>query len=234
MKREASNVNSMIKALVVLSFSPVIAFAQSKAAPNADGYVWNEAKGEKLLALKAKGDPVRGEIDFEVCQGCHRADASGRPSGAYPRLAGQHATVLIKQMTDIRAARRDNPKMDPFIGVGHVMTPQEIADIAAYLEGMPINANNGKGPGTDLERGKKLYKDDCANCHGDNGEGKAKEFYPQVSAQHYRYLLRESFWIRDGERRNANPKMVQVIKSYNDKDIEAVADYMSQLPPSKK
>lgn len=228
-------------ALFVLVLGPACAFAQPAIEPDAtekddSGKVWNEMKGEKLMALKAKGDPVVGAVSFEVCQGCHRADASGRTSGAYPRLAGQHASVLIKQMTDIRAGRRDNPKMQPFIAdADHVFSAREIADIAAYLQSLPISANNGKGPGTGLARGKEIYTKDCATCHGDMGEGDGAKFYPMVAAQHYRYLLREMIYIRDETRRNANPKMVKAIWPYKDADLEALADYMSQLPaPSIK
>jgi cytochrome c553 len=138
--------------------------------------------------------------------------------------------VLIKQIVDIRAGRRLNPKMEPFMD-DHVLTAFDIADIAVYLTALPIAANNGKGPGTALVRGKQLYETDCAACHGVKGEGDATKFYPMVAAQHYRYLLREGQLIRDGDRRNANPDMVKVIKSYSVSDLEAVADYMSQIAP---
>lgn len=193
-------------------------------------YVWNEMYAEKLQSLQTKGDPLRGEIAFEVCQGCHRAGALGRVDGSYPRLAGQHATVLIKQMTDVRAGRRDNPRMYPFADK-HVIGPQDIADIAAFLQGLPVPPNNGKGAGENLERARKLYEADCAICHGDKGEGSGEKFYPRVSGQHYKYLLRETQSIRDGERRNANPKMVRVIKGYSDADIAIVTDYMSRFAP---
>jgi cytochrome c553 len=191
---------------------------------------WNDIKGELKLALEAKGDPTRGKAAFEQCQGCHRSDASGRVSGAYPRLSGQHFTVLIKQIADIRAGRRVNPKMEPFID-DHVLTAFDIADIAVYLTALPIATNNGRGPGTALVRGKQLYENDCAVCHGIKGEGEASKFYPMVAAQHYRYLLREGQLIRDGDRRNANPDMVKVIKAYTLSDLEAVADYMSRIAP---
>lgn len=222
----------------LLTFSVLLAVTGSLVAseqqPHEEGiegrdYVWNEMYAEKLQALKAKGDAQRGEITFEVCQGCHRAGALGRVDGSYPRLAGQHATVLIKQLTDVRAGRRDNPKMYPFADK-HVIGPQDIADIAAFLEKLPVPANNGRGPGDGLEKAKSLYDADCANCHGANGEGDADKFYPRVSGQHYRYLLRESFAIRDGQRRNANPKMVRLIKEYSDADIATVSDYMSRFP----
>jgi len=139
--------------------------------------------------------------------------------------------VLIKQLTDVRAGRRDNPKMYPFADK-HVIGPQDIADIAVYLQGLPSPPDNGRGPGVDLQQARKMYDDKCAKCHGDNGEGDADKFYPRVSGQHYKYLLREALAIRDGLRRNANPKMVKVIKDYSDAELMALSDYMSRFDPA--
>ena len=218
----------MIKTLLILSLWPLVLPAQERMPANESAKVWNELKGEKLQALKLKGDNVRGAEAFEICQGCHKRGGTGSASGAYPRLAGQHATVLIEQMTDIRSGERKNPKMVPF-AEEHVLTTQEIADIAAYLQALPIPPNIGAGPGSALDRGKELYVRDCATCHGDKGEGDAGKFYPLVAGQHFKYLLREARFIRDGNRGNANPDMVKVIKSYSDNDLEAVADYISGL-----
>ena len=203
--------------------------AEPAVARTAEGYVWNEMKGEKLLALRAKGDAARGEVAFEVCRGCHRDGGSGREDGSYPRLSGQHASVLIKQITDIRASRRAVPKMLPFAN-DHVASPQDIADIALYLQNRPRPVAHGQGPGNDLERGRRLYLDDCAVCHGDDGEGDAKEFFPRLTGQHYRYLLHESKAIRDGDRTNRHLRMVEAVKRYSDADLEVVSDYVSRLP----
>lgn len=194
---------------------------------------WFEVKGELKTALEATGDVKRGEASFEQCVGCHRPDASGRVSGAYPRLSGQHGTVLIKQIVDIRSGRRSNPKMEPFIG-DHVLDAFQIADVAAYLTGLPIAAANGKGPGTLVAKGKDLFDRDCADCHGAKGQGNATKFFPMVAAQHYKYLLREVNFIRDGDRRNSNPDMVKVIKPYTSGELEAVADYMASLAAPAK
>lgn len=190
---------------------------------------WNASYPEKTEALALKGDVARGEAAFVICQGCHRVGAVGRADGSYPRLAGQHATVLIKQLTDIRSGRRSNPKMLPFAD-HQSLSVQEIADIATYLQQLPVPADQGQGDGRDLTRGAKLYEKDCATCHGPNGEGKADQFYPRLSGQHYRYLLRENRLIRNGERRNANPDMANAISGYSDEDLAAVADYISRLP----
>ena len=195
------------------------------------GYIWNEMRGEKLIALKAQGNALRGEIAFEVCQGCHDPDAGGEVDGSYPRLAGQHASVLIKQLTDVRAGLRDNQKMYPY-AAEHVVTPQEIADIALYLQQLPSPDGIGLGPGDSLEQGKQIYQSQCATCHGEQGEGDSEQFYPRVAGQHYAYLLREARMIRDGQRRNAHPEMVDAVTDYNEQALSAVADYMARLPGS--
>lgn len=192
------------------------------------GYVWDAPIGEKVEVLKRRGDAARGREAYRVCSGCHGDDAAGRPDGSYPRLAGQHATVLIKQLADIREGRRDNPKMYPF-AAKHVLDAQGIADVATYLASLPVPATVGEGTGTRLEQGRRLYRRDCAGCHGERGEGDAAKFYPALTRQHYRFLLREIHDIRDGKRRNANPEMVKVVKPYTDADMEAVSDYLSRL-----
>lgn len=224
-----SIVKCLIKAVLLLMFWPLGALAQGAASASAaDVPVWNELKGEKLEALKLSGNAARGEQAFAICQGCHRPGATGTVSGAYPRLAGQHATVLIEQMADIRSGKRKNRKMVPFADE-HVLSTGEIADIAVYLQGLPIATNLGRGPGDALERGREVYVRDCANCHGARGEGRAEKFFPLLAGQHFKYLLRELHLIRDGSRGNAHPDMVGVIKIYGDEDIEAVADYISRL-----
>lgn len=207
------------------------AVPQQPKAPGieAGNYTWNEQTGEKVEILKLKGDVERGKLAYRVCQGCHKADGSGRTDGTYPQLAGQHATVLIKQMADVREGRRENPKMFPFAGK-HAVDMQEIADIAVYLQSLPLPSGNGKGPGAGLERGKELYQKDCQICHGNNGEGNAKKFYPLVAGQHYKYMVRQLLEIRDGKRRNANPKMVKAMQNYADVDVAVMADYLSRLP----
>lgn len=216
--------------LAVLASSSVAAPPTPPVAPGIESksYRWDKLTPEEAEALKLKGDAARGRVAYEVCQGCHKPDGSGLADGAYPQLAGQHATVLIKQMGDIRVGRRDNPKMYPFAGK-HMINVQEIADIATYLQQLPIPKDNGRGPGTELARGGELYRKDCVSCHGDRGEGDARKFYPVLAGQHYLYMVRQVREIRDAKRRNANPRMVKAVKGYSDADIEAVSDYLSRL-----
>lgn len=222
-----------LASLAVLALASSPSSAQSNVQPRvpgieSPGYVWNVVENEELRALRLSANVQRGSEAYRVCHGCHRAGGVGTTDGVYPRLAGQLDTFLIKQLVDIRAGRRDNPKMYPFANE-HAVNSQDIADLAAWLNAQPSPPDNGTGDGRQLARGEVLFGKDCTSCHGRRGEGQADMFYPRVGRQHFNYLLQESRDIRDGKRRNANPKMVEAIKSYSDADLSAVADYMSRL-----
>jgi cytochrome c553 len=231
MDRRRASTTLAVSAAAALAVAGAPALAQPPAPQAAgiesEGYRWNEMEGEKMEALGLRGDSARGEEAYEVCSACHLPSGAGRPDGTFPQLAGQHATVLIKQIADIRAGRRDNPIMYPFAVT--LVDPQELADVAAYLQTLPIPPGNGQGPGTDLATGERLYRRDCVNCHGDRGQGNEGKFYPVLAGQHYEYMLRQIRDIAALRRRNANPDMVKVVKGYQDAELQAVVDYMSRL-----
>lgn len=198
------------------------------------GYVWGKLLPEQVEVLKLSGDAMRGKEAFRVCRGCHKADAAGVTDGTYPRLTGQHASVVIKQVTEVRAGVRINPKMEPF-SADHAVSPQEIADIAVFLAATESPRENGKGEGDFVAKGKKLYEEGkCMKCHGRSGEGNADKAYPVIAAQHYGYLKREMEYIQKGIRGNSHPDMVRAIKGYKHEDIEAMADYLSRLPDHRQ
>ncbi len=221
--------------LLAALLSAGLAFA-SPPAPKTQGiegkdYKWNAQEGEKVEALHKKGDVKNGKEAYEVCGACHLPSGAGRPDGTFPQLAGQHTTVLIKQMADIRAGLRDNPTMYPFAAT--LTDPQELADVAVYIESLCIPIEHGKYEGPDaaiqVAKGKELYEKQCLECHGKNGEGDKPKFYPVIAGQHYKYLLRQMTEIRDGHRRNANPDMVKVIKPYTNDQLVAISAYQASL-----
>ncbi len=224
----------MERLATTLALAALVALpAAAQVAPKgkgieSDDYEWNKMEGgEKELALTLEGDIENGEEAYEICSGCHLPSGAGRPDGTFPQLAGQHPNVIIKQMADIRAGRRDNPIMYPF--AISLIDQQELADVSAYIQTLPIPTDNGKGPGTNLELGKELYDRDCVSCHGDKGEGDAAKFYPVLAGQHYKYMLRQIHEIATKKRRNANPDMVKIVEKYTEEEQDAVVDYMSRL-----
>lgn len=173
-----------------------------------------------------------GEI-YELCATCHNDNGWGKEDGSFPVIAGQHRSVIIKQLADIRARNRENPTMYPFTGDDMLGGPQGLEDVAGYIAQLPVNPTPATGEGIRLDVGKKLFNEKCMACHGDHGQGNAEAFFPKIQGQHYAYILRQLQWIRDGRRKNANPAMLALIKEMDDKTFEAIADYVSRLEPKE-
>ncbi len=239
MKKSLVTLLSLVAATSVLAGPP----APKKEGIESKDYKWNAQEGEKIEALQKKGDVKAGKEAYEVCGACHLPSGAGRPDGTFPQLAGQHTTVLIKQMADIRAGLRDNPTMYPFAIT--LTDPQELADAAAYIQSLCIPVDHGKydskrmdaargwkapaDTAIKLAQGKDLYEKECKNCHGANGEGEKEKFYPVIAGQHYKYLLRQMTEIRGGHRRNANPDMVKIIKKYDNDQLVAISAYQASM-----
>ena len=192
------------------------------------------AQQEVEAALKLTPNPDNGREVFKVCAICHLPEGWGTQDGYYPQIAGQLQSVIIKQLADIRARNRDNPTMRPFTAPRLLGGPQEIADVAAYISQLPMNPENGVGSGDDLEFGKKLFRENCEDCHGESGDGNAKKHIPSIRGQHFGYLTRQFEWIRSGRRRNADQEMEKQINRFTKREEYAVLDYVSRLGPAPK
>ena len=214
----------ILAASLVSIFVPALSVAQPA----------DDAMREYDQAMNLTPNRANGKKVYKICAVCHTPEGWGLESGAYPQVAGQLPTVLIKQLADIRARNRDNPTMLPFTSPQLLGGAQEIADVAAYISQLPMSPHNGVGPGTDLVLGEKLYKDNCVECHGEHGEGILDDHIPLIYGQHYRYLLRQFEWIKNERRRNADKKMVKQIHGFSHRDIRAVLDYVSRIKPPKE
>jgi len=188
---------------------------------------------ELTQAMKLEGNVEKGREVFKLCIGCHSSNGWGLKDGTFPQLSGQYRSVIIKQLADIRAGNRDNPFMEPIARESVMGGPQAIADVAAYIATLPMNPEPGNGAGGNDARAEKLFYRKCAECHGADGSGDAKRFFPRIQGQHYEYLLRQIKWMLEGKRRNANPNMVKRIKKMKMKDLELLVDYVSRLKPPK-
>lgn len=194
---------------------------------------WNMSHGEKDDALVLIPDLDNGRAIFRSCADCHLPEGWGTVDGTLPQLAGQHRTVLIKQLADIRMGNRDNPTMYPFALAEAIGGAQALADVTHYIQNLPMSPVNGKGPWVDEERlkqGEMLYEANCRMCHREEGQGSYEMYYPRLQGQHYVYLLRQSEWIRDGKRRNANLSMVRKIAKFSNEDLQLVLNYVSRIP----
>jgi cytochrome c553 len=228
-------VKRVMKTLAVAS---AVSLSFGVSAADTSGWAKGTTSGEADAAMHLEPDMENGMDVYEVCSACHMPEGWGMEDGTFPQLAGQYRSVLIKQLADIRALNRDNPTMYPFALPESIGDEQALADVTAYIAKLPMNPANGKGPwekGTpEYDQGKKLYDDNCVRCHGEHGEGDEEKFYPRIEGQHYKYMLRQFEWIRDGKRRNANPDMVEQIKGFSDKDMQMVINYIARYPVDPK
>jgi len=127
---------------------------------------------EFSTAMGLEPDLAAGKAAYEqLCAECHGQDGWGSTGGEYPQLAGQHRSVIIKQLADIRAGNRDNPKMFPIMEDSQMGDPQTIADIAAYVSTLLMDSFPAAGDGDNLPKAQQIYERMCARCHGAKGEG---------------------------------------------------------------
>ncbi|MBK8119160.1 MAG: c-type cytochrome [Sulfuritalea sp.] len=217
---------------LVSSFALAQASADKKSGIEIKDYPGNTPPTEKVATLKLKGDAKAGQADYKAyCEACHMPTGGGTPDGSIPQLAGQHSSVVIKQLADIRSGLRYNPTMYPF--ARKLPDPQAIANVAAYIGTLCIPLDSGKYQGPDAAKqvaeGKRLYEKECAQCHQPNGEGLKEMFYPVLAGQHYQYLLRQMTEIHDGKRVEVPPEMLKVITKYNNAQLAAISAYQASL-----
>jgi cytochrome c553 len=68
-----------------------------------------------------------------ACAQCHALNGVSDGSGAFPRIAGQSAYYLAKQLRDFTSGVRVNANMTPVAGA---LSADDIADVAAYYAGI--------------------------------------------------------------------------------------------------
>jgi cytochrome c553 len=187
-------------------------------------------------ATQDRPDPAKGrKIAAEVCAPCHNADGNSVIT-TNPKLAGQHAEYLVKQLTDLAKGAddktaRENPVMSGFAGM---LSPADRENVAAWFSSQGMVA--GKPTGTDTAAaGQRLYRAGvpekavpaCAGCHGPAGAGLPVRF-PRIGGQHADYVEAELRAFRDGSRHNNEP-MAMIAFRLSDPEIKALAEYVSGL-----
>ena len=96
------------------------------AQPPAPGRVQDPAAIARGREVYDKGVPARG---IPACATCHGPDANGQ--SIFPRLAGQHASYVVKQLNYIQSLVRAAPVMH---GIVKDLTPEEIQAVAYYVQ----------------------------------------------------------------------------------------------------
>jgi len=195
-----------------------------------------------------KGDAAAGEAKAAACGACHGADGNSM-APTFPRLAGQGARYVYKQLQDFKAGLRVNATMQ---GMAYGLTEQDMADIAAFYAKQTSGTGMAKA---DLaKQGEKLYRGGnpakglaaCSGCHNPAGKGNAPAGFPRLGGQHADYVKAQlqafraagrSDIVADPALKRANDAakpgelgpMQMVAAKLSDAEIEALSSFISGL-----
>ena len=102
--------------------------AQVSASPGGAGNPAMTARGQAIFEQGV------AEKSIPPCSACHGPQAQGNEQ--FPRLAHQHADYLVKQLKVFQRTdeRPEGSIMKP---IAHDLTPENIQDVAAYLQELP-------------------------------------------------------------------------------------------------
>ena len=186
----------------------------------------------------AQPDLVKAKQTAEqVCGACHGTDGNSQiPTN--PKLAGQHAEYLNKQLRNFKSeggkpAERANPIMG---GMVAALSEEDMKGLSTYFAGQQLKPESAKNKAS-IELGQKLWRAGdikrgipaCAACHGPAGAGLPAQ-YPRLSGQFADYTEAQLKAFRAGERANDPAKMMRTIAlKMTDPEIKAVADFAAGL-----
>jgi cytochrome c553 len=180
------------------------------------------------------GDAPAGQAKAAVCGACHGMDGNSADA-QYPKLAGQSEQYIVRQLTDFKSGKRQNPIM---MGMAAPLSTQDMHDVAAYF------ASKTPLPGVAdqalVEHGQTLFRQGdatrdipaCMACHSIDGRGNPGAMYPQLTSQHAQYIEATLKSWHDGTTwgDDAHSQIMPAIaKKLDADDIAALASYIEGL-----
>ncbi len=204
-------------------------------------------------AIAYEYDPENGEEINEVCAGCHGEYAQGGKEGEYPRLAGMPVVFIAKQLYLFRQRKRPNLAMVEYVD-DRQMPDSDIEDVARYIGAIQLETRlapvDETAPGFDAyarllaakklmqipiapgdsAQGEKLYKKECASCHGKSGSGDAEDGVPMLAGQYISYLWRQVGKYREKIRiHDEDEPQDELLLDFTDEEMQDMFAYISTL-----
>jgi cytochrome c553 len=180
-------------------------------------------------AAAAQADEVRARKIANgscfLCHGMHGESASE----IFPRLAGQNAEYIAKQLAAFQSGQRKSTAMAEMVAR---LTPDEMLALGRYYEKMAAVSQEPDDPQL-AAVGRYLYHNGnrfsgvpaCASCHGVAAQGSAT--MPRLAGQLSGYILNQLKNFHKRERTNDNAVMHTVVEKMTELEMAAVAEYVS-------
>lgn len=176
-------------------------------------------------------------IANQVCASCHAADGNST-APANPKIAGQVAEYLHKQLVDFKAQQGKKPARESPIMMGMVanLSEADMKGLAAFYAGQKLKPaaaadKNLAALGQKIWRGGNAANGvpACAGCHGPAGAGMPAQ-YPRLAGQYAEYIASQLKAFKEGGRANdPNGMMRGVAARMSEREIRAVAEYAAGL-----
>jgi cytochrome c553 len=184
------------------------------------------------IEVQAAGDAAAGKARAMVCMACHGADGNGGADPLWPKLAGQHADYIMKQLHDFKSGKRTDPIMT---GMAAPLNDTDIANLAAYFSSQKTKPGMAKSEAL-VKIGEKLFRGGdtkmgitaCMACHGPSGMGIPPR-YPRVAGQNQAYTTKQLLAFKNGTRTNDGQTMTRIAFLLSEDQIKALSDYMAGL-----
>ena len=178
----------------------------------------------------AQADEARAKkIAGGSCFLCHGAQGEST-SEIFPRLAGQHAEYIAKQLQAFKGGQRKSNTMADMVAK---LTPDEMLALGQYYEKMPAQATVVSKEPQLAAMGQYIYQNGnkfsgvpaCAACHGPAAQGTAT--LPRLASQIPGYIHTQLKSFNKRERTNDNAVMHAVVEKMTELEMVAVAEYVS-------
>lgn len=191
----------------------------------------NLERQEVLLQRTHKISPDAGNEKSQLCQGCH-GEFGNSTDPNIPKLAGQYANYIIKQVRNFQIGQRSNEIMS---AMATTISDDDLIDAAAYYASQQtMKSENSRNN----QLGETLFLNSeisdlglaCINCHGEKGKGLEPKIsaFPIIGGQNKDYLVNQLTNFRDRIRINTPANIMnRITDSLTDAEIKAVAEYIS-------
>jgi len=184
--------------------------------------------------VMAAGDVQAGKAKSQVCFSCHGSNGAAPANPAWPKIAGQHAKYMVKQLADFKKGKtRKDPAM---AGQVASLTTADMENIAAFFAAQTPKA--GGAAKDKVALGQRIYAGGneksgvaaCAACHSPTGAGNPAANFPRLSSQNAAYIVKALKDFAKGSRSNDAGSMMRTIaERMTDAEMSAVASYIEGL-----
>ena len=195
------------------------------------------------------GDAAAGATKAKACFACHGENGTS-VAPIFPRLAGQRVDYLYHRLlTFKRASAKDTYySKSPMTAMVVPLSEGDMRNLAAFFASQEPQPAVPTPLPASPEKGERLFRTGdpargvppCQGCHGVGARGTAVDkgpylVYPVLRGQYSPYLVSRLTNFRMGQPHDSTSDFIMsnVARTLDDDSVQAIAAWLSSLPPEK-